>query len=219
MSTTNRPVGAINGVGGTNHSLEWAAPGCFQQIAMLKILFGKQALTCERRIHGVNMMNIVESDVGSFITYNEEVVEPKGSNVVWTKELETGIDILDEQHRHYIDLLNDYCEKATEHTKTFKKTRQLMESFDFLRQYAKEHFSTEESIMTDAEYPDYESHLAEHLHFLKHVEALYQDMKANGFSPELSREVNYYTIEWFIDHILESDMQLVEFIKVKDLKL
>ena len=31
----------------------------------------------------------------------------------------------------------------------------------------------------------------------------------------LSREVNYYIVEWFIQHILLSDMQLVEFLKIR----
>jgi len=34
-------------------------------------------------------------------------------------------------------------------------------------------------------------------------------MNTIGFGPKLSREVNYYIIEWFINHILVSDMQLV----------
>ncbi len=161
------------------------------------------------------MMN---SDVGSFMTYTN-VVEPKSGSVAWTAELETGIEILDEQHRHYIDLLNIYLKKATEDSKDDEKIHQLTESLDFLRQYAKEHFSTEESVMKSAEYPDFSQHLEEHLYFLKHVGALYKEMQEEGFSPRLSREVNYYIIEWFLEHILESDMQLVQFLNIKQWKI
>ena len=89
----------------------------------------------------------------------------------------------------------------------------LAEKFDFLRQYAKEHFSTEESIMEDAGYPDSESHKGEHSYFLRHVEELYLQLVAHGYSSDLAREVNYYTLEWFIEHIRLTDMKLVAFLK------
>lgn len=159
--------------------------------------------------------NFIESEFGSFKTYTEETEEPKGGNVAWTKELETGHDLLDEQHRHYIDLLNSYLLEATEQTNSDKNINRLAESFDFLRQYAEEHFSTEETIMENTKFPDYASHKEEHLYFLRHVENLHKDMKEQGFSPKLSREVNFYAVEWFVDHILGADMQLVEFLKHK----
>jgi len=133
----------------------------------------------------------------------------------WTSELETGIDVLDEQHHRYVDLLGDYFEKVSRYKAVEEETDQLTAAFDFLRKYAEEHFATEESIMTEIEYPDYSSHLKEHVYFLNHVEALYNEMNTKGFSPELSREVNYYTVEWFIEHILLADMKLVNFMKVK----
>src|SRR5680860_1264453 len=94
----------------------------------------------------------LESDVGSSMTNNKDSAEPKGGNVLWTKDLETGIDVLDEQHRHYINLLNDYLEKASQQSKSDEQVSQLTESLDFLRQYATEHFSTEEAIMKNEEY-------------------------------------------------------------------
>lgn len=96
---------------------------------------------------------------------------------------------------------------------------QLTESLDFLRQYAAEHFSTEEAIMENEEYPDYASHMEEHSYFLSHVDELYRELCARGFSDRLSREVNYYTMEWFMEHILESDMILVEFLRIRNRKL
>lgn len=155
-------------------------------------------------------------DVGSFMDHNKEVAEPKGGSVLWTEDLETGIDILDEQHHHYINLLNDFLAKASQHSNTDQQANQLKESFDFLRQYAAEHFSTEEVIMKNEAYPDYASHVEEHAYFLSHVDELYKELCTQGFSEKLSREVNYYTMEWFIDHILDSDMTLVTFLRVRN---
>ena len=67
--------------------------------------------------------------------------------------------------------------------------------------------------MKESAYPDFKMHHKEHQYFLKHVEDLYNDMRANGYSPELAREVRYYTVEWFIEHIRLTDMKLVDFLK------
>jgi hemerythrin len=50
---------------------------------------------------------------------------------------------------------------------------------------------------------------------VQHVEELYTQLKSVGFTPELAREVNYYIIEWFVDHIRQADMELVEFLHTK----
>jgi hemerythrin len=141
-----------------------------------------------------------------------QTVKAEIGSIGWNKELETGIDLIDKQHRRYVSLLSDYFVKVSKYTETDEKIDQLTESFDFLRNYTEEHFATEESIMRDADYPDYYAHQDEHLYFLRHIGDLYHEMKTEGFSTGLSREVDFYTVEWFIEHILLADMRLVEFI-------
>ena len=133
----------------------------------------------------------------------------------WSKDLETGIEVLDEQHHKYFDLLGDHLAKVAESSTTTEKLLDIAETFNFLRQYAKEHFSTEEEVMQKSGYPDSELHIEEHQYFLKHVEELYDLMRTQGYSPKLAREINYYTIEWFIEHIRITDMKLVNFLEQK----
>ena len=136
----------------------------------------------------------------------------------WTKDLETGIEVLDAQHKKYFDLLSNYIAKATKVSKTSTNTEKvsdLAETLDFLRDYAEEHFSTEETVMKEAAYMDYEQHREEHQYFLKHVEELYNEMKTKGYSLKLAVEVDYYTAEWFVAHIRSSDMKLVQFLEQK----
>ena len=137
------------------------------------------------------------------------------ARIEWSIDLETGIGVVDQQHRQYFNLLNGYLEKATEKFSSSEQVFDLLEKFKFLYEYAEEHFSTEEAIMTKAGFPDYESHREEHLYFLKHVEDLYSQMKTGGFSPSLRSEVNYYIIEWFVEHIRLTDKKLAAFLKGK----
>lgn len=136
----------------------------------------------------------------------------------WTKDLETGIDVLDAQHHKYVDMVNHYFSKAAkvaEVSTNTEKVLDLAETLNFLRDYAKEHFSTEEAVMKEAEYMDYEPHKEEHLYFLKKVGDQYNKMKTNGYSPQLAAEVDYYAAEWFVSHIRSSDMKLVQFLEEK----
>ena len=138
--------------------------------------------------------------------------------ITWTKDLETGIAVLDEQHHRYFDLLSNYIAKAANLAKTTPDTRKILdlaETLNFLREYAKEHFSTEEAVMQEAGYAEYEQHRDEHLYFLKHVEELHYQMKTVGYSVQLAAEVEYYTAEWFVAHIRSVDTKLVQFLKEK----
>ena len=136
-------------------------------------------------------------------------------SVEWSIDLETGIETVDEQHRQYFNLLNHYLAKATENTSDSEQAFDLLEKFKFLYEYAEEHFSSEEAIMKEAGYPGYESHRQAHLYFLEHLEELYARMKTQGFSMSLGREVNYYIIEWFVEHIRRTDKKLAAFLKAK----
>lgn len=160
-----------------------------------------------------------EYGVRSFSSPGGDEVESEVSNIAWSPDLETGIPILDEQHHRYVDLLNDYIEKVIEYARSpEKEAAHLIESLVFLRQYAKEHFATEDAIMEASGFPDMAPHKEEHDNFLKHVGKLCEELDTHGFSPKLSREVNYYTVEWFIKHILVLDMQLVEYLKAQNWK-
>ena len=133
----------------------------------------------------------------------------------WSQKIETGVEVLDDQHRRYFSLVNDYLAVATKTAPYDNKLAELVERLDFLRAYAVEHLATEQEIMKDAEYPDYQRHLAEHEYFLMHVEELYEQTCNEGQSDKLTREVHYYTLEWFIRHIQFTDMKMVAFLKQK----
>ena len=137
------------------------------------------------------------------------------NNIAWPVELETGIDILDDQHHHYFDLLNKFLEKASALSSGPETVPQVAEKLEFLLQYAKEHFSTEEVIMERMQYPERESHREEHLYFLKQVQRLQKNMEYGSFYSTLVRELNFYIVEWFMEHIRINDMKLVEFLTEK----
>jgi len=131
----------------------------------------------------------------------------------WTQKIETGVDILGSQHRRYFDLVNNYLAIAKKVAPNDDRNSVLIERLDFLRSYAKVHFATEQKIMKDVEYQYFQQHIEEHKYFLKHVGALYDQICDEGSNDKLTREVYYYTLEWFVGHIQFTDMKMVEVLK------
>jgi hemerythrin len=57
-----------------------------------------------------------------------QTVKAEIGSIGWNKELETGIDLIDKQHRRYVSLLSDYFVKVSKYTETDEKIDQLTES-------------------------------------------------------------------------------------------
>jgi hemerythrin len=135
------------------------------------------------------------------------------SETGWTPRIETGIRLLDDQHRHYFGLVNE-CLSMTGNASANKQVSpdKLSERLGFLRRYAVEHFATEQRIMKEAAYPDYQEHFDEHMFFLQRIGDLDKQLHEEGFSDKLARELQFQALEWFIGHIQRADMKLVEFL-------
>jgi hemerythrin len=130
---------------------------------------------------------------------------------VWSSRFETGIEIIDSQHKTLFDAVNKLADSFRAGT---VKT-QVKESLDFLVKYTVEHFSTEEKLMKDMGYPKLTSHMAEHSQLVKRAQEL-QAKLAEGKS--ITMEVSTFLADWLKHHINEVDMGYVEFKRARDRK-
>ena len=91
------------------------------------------------------------------------------SLISWNDYFVTGIDIIDEQHRWLIDLIN---EAATILVQPYATNHEAADRLlDQLTEYAVFHFQTEARLMTDlgVDKRHTEHHLASHADFAAHV--------------------------------------------------
>jgi hemerythrin len=130
---------------------------------------------------------------------------------VWNNRFETGIAIIDTQHRALFEAVN----KLADSFKAGTSKAQVKESLDFLVKYTVEHFQTEEQIMKDMGYPKVTSHIAEHLQLVQKAQAL-QAKLAEG--KPVTLEVSTFLADWLRHHINEVDMGYVEFKRERDRK-
>ncbi len=83
--------------------------------------------------------------------------------IVWNEKSETGIPIIDEQHRAIVSMINSLFYFI--HEKHGMDA--LRPTIHMISEYAKLHFDTEESLMKRAGYEDFDHHHALHQELLK----------------------------------------------------
>jgi len=123
---------------------------------------------------------------------------------VWSSRFETGIAIIDAQHKSLFDAVN----KLADSFKAGTSKAQVKDSLDFLVKYTLEHFQTEERVMKEMNYPKLTSHIAEHTQLIDKAKGL-QVKLAEG--KPVTMEVSTFLADWLKHHINEVDMGYVEF--------
>jgi hemerythrin len=88
--------------------------------------------------------------------------------MVWNSRFETGIGIIDTQHKALFAAVN----KLADSFKSGTSKTEVKACLDFLVKYTVDHFSTEEKIMRDMGYPKLTSHVVEHTQLVEKAKDL-----------------------------------------------
>lgn len=129
--------------------------------------------------------------------------------IEWQKDLETGIEIIDDQHRELFSRFN----KLLEACKEGKGRDEMMKVLLFLNDYIRSHFSAEEELQTKFNYPGYPTHRAQHNSFIHTVEQLERQFKDEGATIALVIQTNQTMVNWLIQHIGKMDREFAEFVR------
>ena len=128
------------------------------------------------------------------------------SLITWNDYFVTGIDVIDEQHKWLIDLINEAAPVLVQpYTRNHETADRLL---DQLTEYAVFHFQTEARLMSDYGIdPRHSSHhLASHNDFATHVTEMRERYERTG---DLSGgELLTFLANWLIFHILSDDQVL-----------
>ncbi|MCQ4347652.1 bacteriohemerythrin [Pseudomonas stutzeri] len=128
--------------------------------------------------------------------------------ISWTSEFETGIDIIDEQHKRIFEYLEEIDHAIK--TRDIGEIEQVIKS---LIDYAISHNAFEESLMEKAGYPMLEAHHEVHERFKERAHA-YRERFGNGEDPiRLAREVRSDIGLWLTNHIKRDDKHYVNYVK------
>ena len=89
----------------------------------------------------------------------------KDNFIIWKEKCGTGIRKIDEQHQHFVGLIN----RVYAFNENKREKIDLEEVFNDLTEYARVHFSTEEEYFDETGYPESDEHKEKHLELLSEV--------------------------------------------------
>ena len=126
----------------------------------------------------------------------------------FTDDLVTGNTLIDSQHKELIDKINDLLKSCEERSNQSGAARML----NYLADYTEFHFSEEEKLQAEIEYPGMEKHKEEHEKLRRVVKELYEMLEEEeGPSEAFVEQANKNVIQWLYSHIKGFDRSVAEY--------
>lgn len=133
---------------------------------------------------------------------------------VWNKDFETNIPLVDEEHVHLVELINELILEISNQEDL--EMANISSVFNKLFDYTKYHFGDEESIMIESKlYPDFiREHAYNHKMFLQEVETLYNEFLDSKDYKKNLKDMIDFLINWLAFHILGQDKKMAKQIEL-----
>jgi hemerythrin len=129
----------------------------------------------------------------------------------WDSSLETGHEKIDNQHKQLVATLNSLIDASQQG----KEADEIFKTLDFLTGYTIMHFSTEEKLQIQYNYPDYLVHKRYHDEFKTTVTDLTKRLISEGPTEEMIELVTTTIGNWLLNHIKGDDFRMAAFVKSK----
>ncbi|MFZ2973264.1 bacteriohemerythrin [Ferribacterium limneticum] len=131
--------------------------------------------------------------------------------IAWTPNLNTGINVIDQQHRQIVDYINNL-----EAANLIIDKRKVKEIVDSCVDYTLSHFAFEESLQEDAGYQYVKAHKRVHELFTRKV-GEYQERLNLG--EDIGKELHDMLARWLVSHIKHDDADYVSAVKTNMISL
>lgn len=125
-------------------------------------------------------------------------------NTEWDKKFEIGHELIDQEHQLFLRLIKKASQTA-DMGETSKARNLLIE----IKKYAAFHFFSEENLMQEIDYPDYQNHRAMHNMVLSNIDDMIVRLDMGLVKLD---EVVDFLFEWFALHTTSADKQITAFI-------
>jgi hemerythrin len=123
----------------------------------------------------------------------------------WTKDLDTGIDVIDGQHRQIVEYINQLDDARHSQNRAV-----IGKVVDDTIEYTVSHFGFEETLIEDAKYEFTRPHKKVHELFIKRVSE-YKERFDSG--EDVADELHGLLYRWLFNHILNDDAAYVTSVK------
>ncbi|WP_273266919.1 bacteriohemerythrin [Flexistipes sinusarabici] len=130
---------------------------------------------------------------------------------MFSRKLITGVRIIDAQHKALFTFMDKFVSRVINEA----SNEDLEKVQRFLIKYTHIHFNEEEKLMEESGYPRKRAHKSEHKDFVDMIEKIdrFKEGKNEVSTDDILRYIYFDLNQWFINHILKSDRDFVEFYK------
>jgi hemerythrin len=129
------------------------------------------------------------------------------SLIVWDEKLNTGVDVIDHQHRRIVDYINELHRAIEEGDKS-----RVGEVLEDMSDYTIAHFAFEESLQEKCEYGAIEEHKALHDAFAGKITG-YQ--KRHNTGEDIAGSLLSDLQHWLTHHITQEDADYIPVVRQK----
>ncbi|MBB5022759.1 bacteriohemerythrin [Desulfurispira natronophila] len=131
------------------------------------------------------------------------------SPCVWSDDLLIHHELIDQQHQEIINRINQCVESLNApHEFSFEEELEVLSLMVFLLDYIVVHFSQEERLMIELDYPHFFAHRMAHTYYISRIFDFKERFKREGLTDGLARDFQKDVIEWLVDHIRREDNRL-----------
>lgn len=134
--------------------------------------------------------------------------------ILWQENLETGLKIIDDQHKELFHRFN----KLLEACNAGQGRDEVMKVILYLDSYIRTHFADEEALQLRYGYPGYPDHRVLHVNFIKTVEDLEKQFKDEGANVSLVIQTNMMMVNWLTQHIGRMDREFARYMQTQPIK-
>ncbi|WP_272701336.1 bacteriohemerythrin [Desulfovibrio sp. Fe33] len=127
--------------------------------------------------------------------------------IVWDDSIATGIDLIDDQHKELVKLINRLNSAMLQG----KGKAMIGETLEELRRYTSFHFNQEETLFEKYGYSETEEHKSVHGKLLGQVSEFID--KFDSGQTGMSRDLFYFLKDWLVNHIQGVDKRYVPHLK------
>ena len=118
-------------------------------------------------------------------------------------------ELIDTQHQELISRIKQFVESCGESGDKLKAIKML----DYLADYTDFHFSAEEELQKNINYPGFEQHHAKHEEFKNSLNTLREFLEeSEGPTEAFVEQIKKTVVDWLFNHIKSFDRSVAEYI-------
>ena len=127
----------------------------------------------------------------------------------WFEEYVIGVEQIDAQHKGFFAFVNELAGMAGADAAT------VDEKMEFLKNYALEHFDTEEVFMEAHGYPGLNEHAQMHVEFIRQYSDLVRAFRESDDPDQELARIKGLAQGWLVAHITKADKDYAKYVRKK----